>query len=945
MRTRGQVLGTGSPGRRLSGLAQLAGAALLVGTGLLGLFGGSASGQPAPGTEVPGSAVPIGSFTAGTPFSSGQVISIQIPANPTLSPGAGIFIVECAAPGGVVPTDPSQCDGKTIQGDTILAGTDGSVDYTVSNTTSGYTVYALPNATSLGEPPTQTPVCNLSNECVLYIGQNQNDFTQPHFWSQPFYVAPTTGDTGANPGDGSAPPAATTPDAGTSTVTAAAVPPSPVADGKDPATVTVRLLDSSSVPVPGKTVTLTAGSGSSVITPTSAVSAADGTAVFTVTDATPETVVYTAEDTTDSTTVTATASVVFAAPVVTPANSTVVASPTQVAADGVTASTITVTLRDQGAGIGYAVPGKAITLTPSGGSSVVTPATATTDSSGVATFSAVDSSNEQVTYTAKDTTDNVVLTQTASVTFGTLSVSPGSSTMVATASPAEVNFGTSVTVTLLTSSGDPVAGKAVSLSGSPPTTVSISPDSSVTDQNGKATFSVDDSTAESVVFNATDVTDSQSITATATVAFQTPVASATASTITATPTTVAADGSSSSVISVTMRDQFGNALSGKAISLQLIDASTDAEAPPVAGSATPGTTDSSGTAEFGLVDTHAETVTVNATDTTDNVAVSGTATVTFTAGSADPGASTVTGSPTNSAGTVAVPSDGTTAATITVTLLDHGGSAVAGKNVTLTASGGNSAVTPSSATTSGTGEATFSVTDATAEVVTYMAKDTTDSLVLSATISVTFGSPPVPPPAVADSVLLAGATTAPADGSSTVTVTALLYDANGNAVTGKTVTLDLQGTGHAVVTPASAVTDQNGQANFSVTDATAETVTFTATDTTDDLPITGQSVMIAFTTASSAATTTTTTTSPGGSTTTTTAAPGGSTTTTAGSSVATSGTGGSQASTAADAGTVNAPSGQLALTGAPSLLPWLLGFGFVMLLGGSLGRRILRTGT
>jgi hypothetical protein len=248
--------------------AQLLGAALLVGAVVLSLFAGRASAQPAPGTEVPGSAIPIGSFTAGTPFSSGQVIEIKIPANPTLTPGAGIKIVECAAPDNVVPTDPSQCDGATIQGDTVLAGADGSVDYTVGGTTSGYTVYSLPNS-GLGEPPTGQPQCDLSHECVLYIGQDQNDFTQPHFWSQPFFVTPTANNTGASPGDGSAPPAPTAPDPTTSTVTAAAVPPSPVADGVDPDTITVRLLDASSVPVPGKTVTLAAASGSSVITPRS----------------------------------------------------------------------------------------------------------------------------------------------------------------------------------------------------------------------------------------------------------------------------------------------------------------------------------------------------------------------------------------------------------------------------------------------------------------------------------------------------------------------------------------------------------------------------------------------------------------------------------------------------------------------------------------------------
>jgi hypothetical protein len=162
---------------------------------------------PAAGSEVPGSALPIGTSTPG-PFASGQVIQIQIPANSTLTSGAGINIVECAAPGGVAPTNPAACDGNTIQGDTIFASTNGSVSYTNVAPNHGYTVYALPDA-SLGESSTGTPVCNLTNECVLFIGQNQNDFTQPHFFSQPFFVQPVTGDSGTPAGTGTAPGTAT----------------------------------------------------------------------------------------------------------------------------------------------------------------------------------------------------------------------------------------------------------------------------------------------------------------------------------------------------------------------------------------------------------------------------------------------------------------------------------------------------------------------------------------------------------------------------------------------------------------------------------------------------------------------------------------------------------------------------------------------------------------
>jgi len=913
----------GSPRKKLLRASQLVGVGLLAGTSLLAVLAGPATAsEPVAGTEVPGSAVPIGTFTAGTPFSSGQVISVVIPANSTFAPTAGINIEECAAPGGAVPTDPSTCDGVTHQGDTVDAGTDGSVDYT------NYTVYAIPDP-SIGDTGA-APVCNLSNECVLYIGEAQTDFTQPHFFSQPFYVAPTAGDSGANPGDGSPPPPPTGADANTSTVTAAAIPPSPVGDGKDPATVTVRLFDSSSVPVPGKTVTLAAGTGSSVITPASAVSAADGTAIFTVTDTTAEKVTYSATDTTDSVTIVATASVTFAAPIASAANSRVAASPTQVPSNGTTPSTITVTLHDQAAGTGQPMAGKVVTLAPSGGSSVITTVSGTTDSTGTATFTVTDAMAEVVTYTAKDTTDNVTVTSTAAVTFGTIVVSGGASTVTATDSTAEANAGTSVTVTLLSAGGSPVSGKSVSLSASPSATATITPNSVVTNGAGQANFSVSDSTAESVVFSAEDVTDSIAITPTATVAFQVAGPSASASTIAASPTSVPADGLSSSTIIVTILDQFKNPLVGKAVTVQLTDASLNAAAPPVSGEAVPVMTNSSGQAEFALVDTTAETVTVGATDTTDNVVLSSTVGVTFSSGAADAGASMVSVKPTS------VPADGKTASTITVTLLDHVNNAVAGKTVTLTPSGGNSVVTTVSGTTNSAGVATFTVTDNTAEVVSYTATDTTDNLPITAGVAVTFGTPPAPPPAVADSVVSANAASAPADGSSAVTVTVSLSDANGDFVAGKTVSLSPQG-GHSVVTTVRGVTDSNGEASFTVADATAESVTYTATDTTDNLPITGQSVTVVFATAATAATGSTTTTI------TTTTASGGSTTTPAAGSADQSGAGGG-ASTAA-AGTVSASSDQLALTGAPSLLPWLCGLGLLLLLGGSIGRRRVRTGT
>ena len=149
------------------------------------------------GSTVPNAAQATGSFTPGTPFSSGQVISVVVPANSAFAgSNSNINVVECSAPNGVIPTDPSNCDGNTIQGDTILPNADGSFSY------SSYTVYALPD---LNFESTGGPVCGntAATECVLYIGNNQNDFTQPHVWSQAFKTNSNGGsDAGLNPGDG-----------------------------------------------------------------------------------------------------------------------------------------------------------------------------------------------------------------------------------------------------------------------------------------------------------------------------------------------------------------------------------------------------------------------------------------------------------------------------------------------------------------------------------------------------------------------------------------------------------------------------------------------------------------------------------------------------------------------------------------------------------------------
>jgi hypothetical protein len=82
-----------------------------------------------------------------------------------------------------------------------------------------------------------------------------------------------------------------------------------------------------------------------------------------------------------------------------------------------------------------------------------------------------------------------------------------------------------------------------------------------------------------------------------------------------------------------------------------------------------------------------------------------------------------------------------------------------------------------------------------------------------------------------------------ADGVSTSAVQVVLEDAQGAGVPGKVIRLS-QGAGHSQVSgPTPAVTDAAGQVTFVVSNEVAETVTYTAVDETDALPLPGEAVV------------------------------------------------------------------------------------------------------
>jgi hypothetical protein len=143
------------------------------------------------------SAPPALSVTPQGNYHDGQNIAVGVGPNSYFTPHSRVVIIECADPGGLpanLPRDATTCDGNTVQGNTILIGADGSFSQ------SAYTVYLLPSPT-LGEQSNYKPICNQTNYCVLYVGQNQNDFTAPKVFSAPFLIAPSAGTSGTTSGN------------------------------------------------------------------------------------------------------------------------------------------------------------------------------------------------------------------------------------------------------------------------------------------------------------------------------------------------------------------------------------------------------------------------------------------------------------------------------------------------------------------------------------------------------------------------------------------------------------------------------------------------------------------------------------------------------------------------------------------------------------------------
>ncbi|MBI4575685.1 MAG: Ig-like domain-containing protein [Planctomycetes bacterium] len=407
------------------------------------------------------------------------------------------------------------------------------------------------------------------------------------------------------------------------------------------------------------------------------------------------------------------------------------------AADGSSAFTITVTLRDA---LGNPVRGHQVSLAATGTGNALAGAAGggptllagTTDASGTLSGAYTSTVAEAKTVTARDETEGRTLSRTLTLGFVPGGFSPSQSTV--TASPATGVLADSVqastvTVTLRDARSNPIPGRQVSLEvtgtgnqvastlGNGPVTLA-----GFTDGAGRIEGRLRSTVAEAKTVTAREVATGTALATTPTVGFVALDRLAFASV--AAPVQA---GQTSGEFVVEARDALGNPVvqgAPRPVSLSTTSAGPATFLPSASLTIPAGASQ----ARFRYSDRRAGTFTLTAGTAG---ATSGTASYTVAPGTVDAAASTVSASPANN-----VPADGVTASSVTVVLRDALGNPVPGRTVTLAAPG--AIVTQPATVTDAAGSAAGTVARGSAGTATVGATDTTDAVALAAQAQVRF---------------------------------------------------------------------------------------------------------------------------------------------------------------------------------------------------------------
>jgi hypothetical protein len=432
-------------------------------------------------------------------------------------------------------------------------------------------------------------------------------------------------------------------------------------------------------------------------------------------------------------------------------------------------------------------------------------------------------SSNHVGTTEITATSSTVTSNTSIVTVNTGAIDTDKSTVETDAANVTTDGGATanITVTLLDANDNPIQGETVTLEADG--TIHTITQPAVTDENGQATGTI-----------ASTKTGTQTITAkvgttvvgTVNVTFDPGAIDTTKSTVETDAPNVTTDGGAVATITVTLLDANSNPIPGQTVTLESTGTSDTITQPAV--------TDENGQATGTIASTKAETITITAMVGTT---VIGTVDVTF-----DPGAVAATNS-TVLSDVPNVTTDSGAVATITVTLRDANNNLIPGQTVTLESDGSNNTITQPAAVTDANGQTTGTIASTKAETKTITAK-VGETVV--GTVNVTFD------PGVAVSFKVTSLKDKLAsNGKGTTTVSATIYDANGNIVTsdnGRTVNFAVTAGDTYLKVNTAASTTTDGVAETTVTtqggDVPTSPTTTTVTATSAGLTGTPDSVNI-----------------------------------------------------------------------------------------------------
>ena len=403
-------------------------------------------------------------------------------------------------------------------------------------------------------------------------------------------------------------------------------------------------------------------------------------------------------------------------------------NPRYLVADGSSYSVVTVTVLDS---VGLPLSDKLISLTSSRGSiDLITPPATRSDASGTATFRIRSTRGGVASLAAIDTTDHISLTSTSAITFSVGQPISTQATLTALQPtlPADGSTTGIITVLLLDAQGNPVPQKNIVLTSSRNASDTVS-GPKLTDDLGIASFTVKSYVSGLAVFSAEDLTDELLLFKTASVNFLPGAVNTAFSNVVANPTSVVADGTSDSTITVSLRDLYGNGVAGKTVSLASNRGLADVINPST------GVTDPQGVVTFRVTSTATGVASYTATNVTDSITLVGTPNVTFIPSSTSATHSIVSISKSSSL------ANGKAAVILTATLADSNDNRIPGKTITVSSTRGSSdTVNPLSVTSDGSGVAQFLLTSKATGASTYTVENSSDGVLFSQSPSVVYKS-------------------------------------------------------------------------------------------------------------------------------------------------------------------------------------------------------------